>query len=140
MSRPIWIQYKTARCILWSGERFLLAVHHSYLPHKRGRWGLPGGRIEVGESAETAARREVSEELNIEVGELLDCGDYRYKGARHKVFGTRYEGAVSTFDHNEIERIGWHSLAEVEMLERKGRLHAGFEHAAINRFLQSLPG
>ena len=79
---------------------FLLAVHHSYLPYSRVRWGLPGGRIEIGESAEAAARREVAEELSIELGELFDCGDYRYKGARHKVFGTRYDGAVSTFDHD----------------------------------------
>ena len=138
MSRPVWVQYKTARCILWSGERFLLAVHHSYLPYRRGRWGLPGGRIEVGESAEAAARREVSEELSIELGELLDCGDYRYKGARHKVFGTRYDGAVHTFDHNEIERIGWHSRDEVASLERSGRLHAGFEREAIDAFLQRI--
>ena len=138
MSRPVWVQYKTARCILWSGDRFLLAVHHSYLPHSRGRWGLPGGRIEVGESAEAAARREVSEELSIELGELLDCGDYRYKGARHKVFGTRYDGVVHTFDHNEIERIGWHSLEEVALLERDGRLHAGFEREAIDAFLRRI--
>jgi len=136
MTRAVWVQYKTARCILWSGERFLLAVHHSYLPLNRGRWGLPGGRIELGESAEAAARREVSEELGIEVGELLDCGDYRYKGARHKVFGTRFDGTVHTFDHHELERIGWHSLAEVVALERGGRLHAGFEREAIDAFMK----
>ena len=136
MSRPVWMQYKTARCILWSGHRFLLAVHQSYLPYSRGRWGLPGGRIEVGESAEAAARREVAEELSIELGALVDCGDYRYKGARHKVFGTRYAGAVSRFDHNESERIGWHSIDEIAKLERDGRLHAGFEREAIDAFLQ----
>ena len=138
MSRPIWVQYKTARCILWSGERFLLAVHHSYLPYKRGRWGLPGGRIEVGESAEAAARREVTEELGVELGELHDCGDYRYKGARHKVFGTRFDGAIVAFDHNELERIGWHSLDDVATFQRNGRLHAGFEHDAISRFMQGI--
>jgi len=128
--------YKTARCILWSGERFLLAVHHSYLPLSRARWGLPGGRIEWGETAEQAARREVAEELGIQLGELTDCGDYRYKGARHKVFGARFDGSVDSFDDNEIERIGWHSLADVAALLREGRLHAGFEYEAIHAFLQ----
>ena len=66
-SRVVGEPYKTARCILWSGERFLLAVHHSYVPFNRGRWGLPGGRIETGESAEAAARREVAEELGIDL-------------------------------------------------------------------------
>jgi len=136
MTRPAWVQYKTARCILWSGERFLLAVHHSYLPLNRGRWGLPGGRIEIGEDPEDAARREVNEELGIELGALIDCGDYRYKGARHKVFGTRFDGTVGAFDHNELERIGWHTLADVAALHHNNRLHAGFEHDAIHAFLR----
>jgi 8-oxo-dGTP pyrophosphatase MutT (NUDIX family) len=131
-------EFKTARCILWSGDRFLLAVHHSYLPLSRTRWGLPGGRIEWGESAEQAARREVAEELGIELGELTDCGDYRYKGARHKVFGARFDGEVVSFDDNEIERIGWHSLTDIAALHRDGRLHAGFEYDAIHAFLKRI--
>ena len=132
--------YRTARCILYSADRFLLAVHHSYLPITRERWGLPGGRVEVGESAELTTRREISEELGIEVGELLDCGDYRYKGTLHKVFGTRYDGPIGAVDYNEIERIGWHSLAEVAELKRRGRLHTGFELEAIDAFLRVLAG
>ena len=136
MSRPVWVEYKTARCILWSGHRVLLAIHHSHFSFSRARWGLPGGRIEIGESAEAAARREVGEELSIELGELVDCGDYPYKGTRHKVFGTRFGGEVSTFDEYEIERIGWHSLDDVAKLERDGLLHAGYEREALDVFLR----
>lgn len=35
-----------------------------------GVWGLPGGLLELAESAEEAGRREVYEETGIEVGEL----------------------------------------------------------------------
>lgn len=35
-----------------------------------GIWGLPGGLLELGESTEEAARREVLEETGIEIGEL----------------------------------------------------------------------
>jgi 8-oxo-dGTP pyrophosphatase MutT (NUDIX family) len=138
MPRPAWLQFRTARCILWSGERVLLAVHHNYLPHKRGRWGLPGGRIEMGETAEEAARREVTEELGLTLGELIDCGDYRYKGSRHKVFGTRFDGNVDAFDRNEIAAIGWHSIDEIEAFQRGHRLHAGYEHDAVRAFLDLL--
>ncbi len=85
-----------------------------------------------------AARRELNEELGIELGVLVDCGDFRYKGARHKVFGTRFDGTVESFDRNELERIGWHSLADVAALRREGRLHAGFEHDAISVFLKQV--
>lgn len=35
-----------------------------------GRWGVPGGFMELGESTEEAGRREVFEETGIEVGKL----------------------------------------------------------------------
>jgi ADP-ribose pyrophosphatase YjhB (NUDIX family) len=35
-----------------------------------GVWGLPGGLLELGESAEEAGRREVLEETGVEIGEL----------------------------------------------------------------------
>ncbi|MBP1917111.1 ADP-ribose pyrophosphatase YjhB (NUDIX family) [Lederbergia galactosidilyticus] len=37
---------------------------------KDGVWGVPGGFMELGESAEEAGRREVLEETGIEVGQL----------------------------------------------------------------------
>jgi 8-oxo-dGTP pyrophosphatase MutT (NUDIX family) len=138
MSRPAWLEFRTARCILWSGDRVLLAMHHSLLPFGGNRWGLPGGRIEYGESAEAAARREVDEELGIALGDLIDCGEYRYKSARHKVYGTRFEGVIAGFDRAEIERIGWFSPDEVAEFAYQRRLHAGFEAAALTAFLQLL--
>ncbi|KRG14687.1 NUDIX hydrolase [Lederbergia galactosidilytica] len=37
---------------------------------KDGVWGVPGGFMELGESAEEAGRREVLEETGIEIGQL----------------------------------------------------------------------
>jgi mutator protein MutT len=57
--------------VVWDGERVLL-IRRGH-PPLAGAWSLPGGLIEVGESAADAVRREVREECGIEVtvGPLL---------------------------------------------------------------------
>jgi mutator protein MutT len=47
---------------------FILTRRTSGLTHHGGQWALPGGRIESGETAATAAFRELREEVGIEVG------------------------------------------------------------------------
>jgi 8-oxo-dGTP diphosphatase len=44
----------------------VLLIKRKFEPNK-GRWSLPGGLLEVGEDPEEAAKREVREELGIEV-------------------------------------------------------------------------
>ncbi|WP_030903176.1 (deoxy)nucleoside triphosphate pyrophosphohydrolase [Streptomyces sp. NRRL F-5126] len=44
----------------------LLAARRSAPPELAGRWELPGGKVEPGESAEAALVRELREELGIE--------------------------------------------------------------------------
>jgi 8-oxo-dGTP pyrophosphatase MutT (NUDIX family) len=47
---------------------FLLTRRAAGLRDHARQWALPGGRIEAGESAELAARRELEEELGLELG------------------------------------------------------------------------
>jgi 8-oxo-dGTP pyrophosphatase MutT (NUDIX family) len=131
-------RYHTARCILRSGERFLLAIHHNIRPENRGKWGLPGGRVEVGEDPQSTARRELVEELGIELDALRSVGDYEYRGRIHRVFGCEFDGDINEFDRSEILRIGWHRLDEIRALECDGRLHTGFELRAISDYLEQV--
>lgn len=56
--------------LVLAGERAILAHQYRY-PLDRWILDLPGGAGELGESPEAAARRELLEELGIEVGELV---------------------------------------------------------------------
>ena len=52
--------------VVHDGHGRLLLVRRGHEPH-RGRWSLPGGRVEAGESAEQAVEREVREETGLVV-------------------------------------------------------------------------
>ena len=62
-----------------SGEQIVFATQQGYGEFKGG-WEFPGGKIEAGETAQEALKREIMEELDteIEVGKLIDTIEYDY--------------------------------------------------------------
>ena len=54
------------------GRQVLLVMRKN--PPNRGKWALPGGLVELGETVQDAAIREIKEEtgLNVEIEGLLD--------------------------------------------------------------------
>ena len=96
-----------------AGGRLLL-VRRGH-PPGAGRWSLPGGRVENGESPASAAAREVAEEtgLTVEVGELLatvTIGDYLV----HDFAATVTGGELRAGD--DASDVRWCSLADAELL------------------------
>lgn len=65
---------------------------------KKGYLDFPGGFTEIGENFEQSARREVREELGVEVGELrylsTHTDTYLYQGVLHYVTGVTYVGTI----------------------------------------------
>jgi len=65
----------TTDCVVFDPAERVLLIRRGHEPF-RGRYALPGGFIEVGETAEAACRREVQEETGIEVHDLRLVGVY----------------------------------------------------------------
>lgn len=130
--------YKTARCILYRDNEFLLAVHSSFWRAKHRRWGLPGGQIERGESPEVAASRELEEELSLYLPQLLEVGPYPYKKALHMVYAAEVHEPIQEWDDSELLDIRWFNMADIQELQQQNRLHANYELQAIQALLQKL--
>ena len=58
--------YEVAAGILWNGSQVLIARRMEG-DHQGGRWEFPGGKRHKGESIEACLKREMLEEIGIEI-------------------------------------------------------------------------
>ena len=107
-----------AAVIFKDGKVF--ATQRGYGEFKDG-WEFPGGKIEPGESPEDALRREIREELEVEVnvGELIDIIEYDYP-AFHlsmKCYAcTIADGNPPLLDHEAAKWLSSTQLSSVDWL------------------------
>jgi 8-oxo-dGTP pyrophosphatase MutT (NUDIX family) len=101
------------KCVVTNRERVLL-VRHSYGPRV---WDLPGGGVKAAESAIVAARREMAEELGIEIDGWRPLGEVRGRvGNRHDRMDCFHAEAGSrplAFDAGEIVVGAWFPLDQL---------------------------
>ena len=96
----------TAAAIVTDGGGRVLLLKHRFRPGSG--WGLPGGFIEQGEQPEEALRRELREEIGLEVAELKLYAVRAFKTPKQMeiVFMGQAMGSPEELNF-EIKEAGW---------------------------------
>ena len=112
-----------------------LIVKRAHEPRK-GEWSLPGGRLELGESLQDAARREIKEETNLDVtvGPIIETFDRVHRDDAGRI---RYHFVIVDFvcwsDEGEpvagsdAEEVAWVTAAEIDGYEVNAHAKAVIE-------------
>src|SRR5258706_15962556 len=121
--RP-WV---AADCVVFDHRDRLLLIRRKNVPFK-GQYALPGGFIELGETTESAARRELQEETGVTAGSLRLIGVYSdpNRDPRHHCISIAY----LTLVHDEKGTAG-DDAASAEFVENWHNLALAFDHNEI---------
>lgn len=105
----------SVKCVIFSNDRFVL------LKNERDEWELPGGKLELGETPEECLRREIIEELrlDIKIGALLDTWVYHiYEDVDVLIltYGCYTESLEKATCSSEHKAIGFFKPEEIDNL------------------------
>lgn len=114
----------TAGAVILDQQGRVLLLHHRF--RAGSGWGIPGGFIEKGEQPEEALRRELREEigLELELAELAFVRTLKRPTQIEMIFRCRTRGPTPQPQSMEIKRAAWFTLDELppELSEDQRRL------------------
>jgi 8-oxo-dGTP diphosphatase len=111
-----------AGCVVRKSDTFLLVQEKQEKVY--GLWCLPAGHVDVGETIEDAAKREVKEETGLEVVVGRKIGIYQDKASesvKHAYVAVVVGGTLSPQDE-EILSAEWLTLDEIRKLNEDKKL------------------
>jgi 8-oxo-dGTP diphosphatase len=118
----------TTDCVIFDPAARVLLIRRGHEPF-RGAYALPGGFVEVGETTESACRREVEEETGLEVHDLRLLGVYSNpdRDPRGHTVSIAY---VTRLAASVVPRSG-SDAASAEWVSDWRHLNLAFDHAEI---------
>lgn len=118
----------TVDCAIFDARGRVLLIRRGHDPFA-GAYALPGGFVEVGETVEAACRREVLEEVGVEVGALRLVGVYSdpSRDPRGHTVSIAY---AATLPETTVPRSG-SDAAVAEWVADWRSLVLAFDHAEI---------
>ena len=115
--------------ILDDKDRLLLLKRSMKSGWMPGKWGLPGGKVESGETSEEGATRETKEETGLTVSGLELLPSFSAKEVDIYRAGSYSGEVVIDFEHDEYE---WLSREQVNKYDTTPEISALFDWVLNN--------
>lgn len=105
--------------VLRRGPHYFMVQRAAGIP-KGGFWCFPGGHVEAGETSRDAVKRELSEELGIEVETVERIGAVRILDTNHvlAVWIVKRIGGEFRLAASEIAQARWLTAEEIRRIPR----------------------
>ena len=123
--------------IVYQNKKILICQRKEFGDHPL-KWEFPGGKLRNFEENQEALRRELKEELNIEIIEMSFFDEYLYeykelskklKLVFYHIF--QFEGEMQNLVHHQLKWIDISNLSDYDFLEG--------DHKIINKLIQNDP-
>lgn len=109
-------------CIIYDGEKVFIAKRNP-TGDMGGRWEFPGGKVDEGESDQTAIVREMSEEFGVKAfpGQFITEASFEHRGKKHFLHAYKvaleHDGMKNPFVLTEHTEYKWVLPEEIKNLE-----------------------
>jgi 8-oxo-dGTP diphosphatase len=100
------------------------------IPHPNC-WDVPGGHVEENESPEECIRREMHEEMGIDVGQPAPFRKYRLGDRTEHTFWKALEIDIGAVDLREGQRLQWFREEEIAKIP-ESRMAFGFRDILVD--------
>ncbi len=109
--------------LIYQNEKILICQRKEEGDHPL-KWEFPGGKLKKNENNQDALKRELKEELNIEINEMIFFDEYIYeyeelsKKLKLVFFSIfQFKGEIQTKVHRQLKWIDISNLSDYDFLE-----------------------
>ena len=124
-------------CLIESNDKYLLVQEKN--PDFYGKWNLPAGKVEKGQTLEEAAIREAKEESGYDVELVREIDMYHKDGDKSlkHVFEAKIIGGELKIPEDEILDAKWLTYEQILDIDKQGKIRNDWIIQAIVEYKKS---